>query len=127
MSEGIIQWIIGPQLIGVVFIIAGYIQKTYPPKKINKYYGYRTPAAMKTQETWDEANRYSARVMVKAGFILLVAGLALTVLLNMIPMPEKIKFAITYLMILAAAMGSAIVMLTSTERHLEKTFDKHKE
>lgn len=127
MGEGIAQWIIGPQLIGVVFIIAGYIQKTYPPKKINNYYGYRTPAAMKTQETWDEANRYSARVMIKTGFILLVAGFALTFLFQVTPMPQKIKFALTYLMILAAAMGSAIIMLTSTERHLEKTFEKNKE
>jgi uncharacterized membrane protein len=126
MGNGIIEWVIGPQLIGVVFIIAGYIQKAYPPKKINNYYGYRTPAAMKNQETWDEANSYSARVMIKTGLVLLFAGLVLTFLFQVIPMPPKIKFALTYLMILASAMGSAITMLTSTERHLEKTFDEHK-
>lgn len=127
MGKGIMEWVIGPQLIGLVFIIMGYIQKAYPPKKINKYYGYRTPAATKNQETWDEANRYSAGIMIKTGLILLIAGLILTFLLQIIPMPEKIKFALTYLMLLASSMGSAITMLTSTERHLEKTFDKHKE
>lgn len=127
MGKGISAWIIGPQLIGVVYFIAGYIQKRFPPKKINNLYGYRTAAATKNQETWDEANRYSALVMIKSGLILLIAGLILSFLFQVIPMPEKIKFALTYLLILASAMGSAIIMLTSTERHLEKTFDEHKE
>lgn len=116
----------GPQVIGLVFLIVGYIQKWYPPKKINTIYGYRLPSATKNQQTWDEANRYSAKVMIKTGIFLLIAGLLLTLLIEIIPMPGKIKFALTYLLFLASAMGSVITMITCTERHLEKTFDKGK-
>ncbi|MES2274465.1 MAG: SdpI family protein [Bacteroidota bacterium] len=122
-----IQWLIGPQLIGMVFLLVGFIQKKFPPKKINNLYGYRSPAAQKNQQTWDEANRYSAIRMIKTGAFLVLAGLVITLLLQVIPMPAKIKIAIFFLVIIASAMGSAISMMTATERHLEKTFDDKQE
>jgi uncharacterized membrane protein len=126
MEKGI-DWIIGPQLIGVVFLIAGFIQKRFPPKRINNLYGYRTASAQKNQQTWDEANRYSAVYMIKTSLFLLIAGIVLTLLIRVLSVPPKIKFALWYLLILASAMGSAIVMMVSTERHLEKTFDNKQE
>ena len=121
-----VSWFIGPQLIGVVFLLVGYIQKRFPPKKINNLYGYRLPSAMKNQQTWDEANRYSAIQMIKGGAVLIIAGLLIAVIMVNISMPEKIRAAVMLLTILASTMGSVIYMMTSTERHLEKTFD-HKE
>jgi uncharacterized membrane protein len=122
MKEAV-EWIVGPQIIGLVFLLFGYIQKVSPPKKINNYYGYRSPAAQKNQETWDEANRYSAIRMIKTGAILLVAGVLVTLLVKIIPMPDKIRSITSFVLILASAMGSAISMMSATERHLEKTFD----
>ncbi|QKJ28546.1 SdpI family protein [Mucilaginibacter mali] len=121
-----IEWFIGPQLIGVVFLLAGFIQKKYPPKKINNYYGYRMPSAMKNQETWDEANRFSTAYMIKAGMVLIVTGFLVTLLLYCIPMPQKFKAVTLFLVILAAGMGSAISMIMATEKHLSKTFDDRK-
>lgn len=123
MGTGIMAWIIGPQLIGLIFILAGFIQKTYPPKQINRYYGYRMPSATKNQQTWDEANRYSAIYMIKMGCILLMGGLLVTLLITRIVMPDKVKFALSYLVLLVSAMGSAIAVMLSTEKHLGKTFD----
>ena len=122
MGKGIIEWVIGPQLIGVIFIIAGWVQKTWPPKSINGLYGYRMPSSKQNQQTWDEANRYSARFMIKAGIFILIAGIIATVLLNVIPMYGRIKSAIWFFVMIASAMGSAISIIVSTERHMEKTF-----
>jgi uncharacterized membrane protein len=47
----------------------------YPPEKINTGYGYRTKASMRNQQTWDEANRYSSRLMLFCGLALLIIGL----------------------------------------------------
>lgn len=118
-----IEWFIGPQLIGAVFLLAAFIQQKYPPRKINNYYGYRMPSAMKSQERWDEANRFSAAYMIKAGLVLVIAGFLITLLLYFIPMPQKFKFAALFLTIMASAMGSAIAMIMATERHMERKFD----
>ena len=118
------EWIIGPQMVGIIFIIAGWIQKTWPPKNINDLYGYRMPSSKQNQQTWDEANRYSARYMIKAGIFILIAGIVVTILLNTISMPGRIKSAIWIFLMLATAMGSAISIIVSTERHIEKTFPK---
>jgi len=58
--------------VGVIYVIAGYIQKKYPPKKINHFYGYRTSRSQKNQEIWDFAQQYSAHKMIKMGIITLV-------------------------------------------------------
>ena len=121
---GIIAWYIGPQMIGAVFLLVGWIQKTFPPKTINNLYGYRMPSAMKNQQTWDEANRYSAVYMIKGGAVLLIGGLLITLLLTRITMAADTYSVINLLLILAATMGSVVAMMMATERHLEKTFDE---
>ncbi len=67
-----------PAMVGPIFILAGLFMKTYPPKKINYLYGYRTRRSMKNQESWDFAQQYSAKEMIKLGFgfiILSIVGL----------------------------------------------------
>ena len=118
------EWVIGPQVIGIIFIIIGFIQKTWPPKNINSFYGYRMPSSKQNQQTWDEANRYSARYMIKVGLFILIVGIVATILLNTIPMPARIRGAVWYMLMLASSMGSAISMIVSTERHMEKSFDR---
>jgi uncharacterized membrane protein len=116
------HWILGPQLIGAVLLLVGAIQYRFPPKRINNWYGYRTPASQKNQSTWDEANRFSARYTIKVAIILIIGGLLSSALLVMVPMPVKINVALTILLLLAASMGAAIGLITATEKHLTKTF-----
>lgn len=118
-----IEWFIGPQLIGAIFLLAGFIQKKYPPKKINNLYGYRTPASMKSQERWDEANRFAAIYFIKLGGILLIVGFLLTLLIYCLHLSPMFRSVSLFLAIMASSMGSVIALLTTTERHLERTFD----
>lgn len=121
---GLASWILGPQLIGIVIFMIGLIILYFPPKRINRYYGYRLPSAMKNQQTWDVANRYSAIYMIKCGLIKIAVGIVTTALLVEIPMPFKIKMALTMFSLIATGMLSAILSIAATEKHLEKTFDK---
>lgn len=118
-----IEWFIGPQLIGAVFLLAGFIQKKYPPKKINNLYGYRMPSSMKSQERWDEANRFSTIYIIKLGTILLIAGFAIAFLLHFLHLSPMFKSISLFLTIMVSAMGSVIALITTTERHMEQTFD----
>lgn len=62
-------------VMGVTYVLFGWIMIKYPPKCPNYLYGYRTGRAMKNEENWDFAQRYSAKEMMKVGvvYLLLVA------------------------------------------------------
>lgn len=117
------HWIIGPQLIGIILLLAGSAHRCFPPKNINSVYGYRTAASMKNQQQWDEANCYSAKFMVKAGIILLIAGIILTVSLGLLDMPDKLRRIIAGALLIASAIASCVLLIVYTEKHVSKTFD----
>lgn len=52
---------------GSVVLAVGLLMKFLPPKKINSFYGYRTPRSMKNQLAWEEANSFSAKLLLWAG------------------------------------------------------------
>lgn len=60
---------------GIIFFLAGFIQQRFPPKKINHLYGYRTSKSMKSQESWDFAQEYSAKKMMRMGAYITALGL----------------------------------------------------
>ncbi|MBE9586567.1 SdpI family protein [Mucilaginibacter sp. JRF] len=119
----LLHWMIGPQLIGVIFIIVGYIQQRFPPRKINPLYGYRMPSSMKNQQTWDEGNRYAARYMVRSGFVLTMLGVITTTFLGFINIDKDTFMMITAMLLIPSAIGSCIMLVVSTEKHLSRTFD----
>lgn len=47
-----------------LFFIAGLLLKFSPPKRINKWYGYRTPKAMKDDASWSFAQNYSSQLIL---------------------------------------------------------------
>ncbi|MEM7574961.1 MAG: SdpI family protein [Bacteroidota bacterium] len=61
---------ITPLATGVVFALVGLYQLIWPPTKINDFYGYRTQNSRSSQERWDFAQPYSARLMIKLGLLL---------------------------------------------------------
>ncbi len=64
-------------LVGLIFIVAGFVMFHFPPKKINFLYGYRTISSMKNQERWNFAQKFSAKEMMKLGtFLTLISLLA---------------------------------------------------
>ena len=62
-------------MVGVIFVAAGFIMWKFPPKQINFLYGYRTSRSMKNQESWDFAQKYAAKEMMKTGLVLAASGL----------------------------------------------------
>jgi uncharacterized membrane protein len=63
-----------PLTTGLIFVLVGLFVLKFPPKKINSLYGYRTGSSMSSQEKWDFAQKYSARLMVKWGAVLALTG-----------------------------------------------------
>ena len=60
----------------LIFLVVGIVFWMYPPKKINGLYGYRTTRSRKSQEAWDFAQRYSAKLMTVLGLVALIVAAA---------------------------------------------------
>ena len=101
---------------GCTLVVMSIITLFYTPKKINSSYGYRTKASMRNQQTWEEANRYSSKLMLFCGLALLIIGL--------------LSFFVSFLSQTGIIAGTILTFLFTllpiplTERHLRKLFDK---
>lgn len=70
--KGVLFWLILGQ--GMFLLLLGVIYATYPPKKINPLYGYRTRRTMANQKIWDYANIIGARMIIRVGFLATAIG-----------------------------------------------------
>jgi uncharacterized membrane protein len=116
--------IVGPHLIGLLFIVIGLMQLYFPPKKINNWYGYRTQTARQNQKTWDEGNRYSARYMIRIGIVFLVLGIIINALSILLITDDRMQTFIKFFLLFGGAMGIGIMTTIETERHLALKFKK---
>jgi uncharacterized membrane protein len=101
---------------GLIFLLAGFIQQRFQPKKINHLYGYRTSNSMKSQESWDFAQDYSAKKMMKTGAYITVLGL----------LAYSIDFQHLWSVLTALVIVtiSPLLMLLQVETELKKRFPK---
>ncbi|SHH60153.1 SdpI/YhfL protein family protein [Caloranaerobacter azorensis DSM 13643] len=100
---------------GVSMVIVGIILKIFPPKKINFISGYRTYLSMKNKETWEEGNRYSAKMLIVLGVISIIISFVIYKTVN-----PKISAIISTIVSLVLI----ILAIPLTELHLKKLFDK---
>ena len=101
---------------GLIFLLAGYIQHRFPPKKINHLYGYRTSTSMKSQENWDFAQQYSAKIMMQMGIYITTLGL-LSWIID-IQLLWSVGIALTIVTV------GPLIMLYKVESELKKRFPK---
>jgi len=121
-TNPLFNWLFGPHILGIIFLILGVIQQYYPPKKINNWYGYRTTISQSSQRAWDEANRYSANYMIKLGIVVIILGIITTTLLHFIPMPVKVWNGLTIFSVMLGGIMPPLFMIVATEKHLQKQF-----
>jgi hypothetical protein len=118
MDTTYLAYLAGPQLIGILFVILGLIQKILPPKTINNWYGYRTTLARSSQEMWDEGNKYSADFMIRAGSLVFFAGLMIKSVMLLLRADADMQKAVGYLIMFGGAIGIGVLMTVVTEKHL---------
>ncbi len=62
-------------LIALALNILSLIYRFFPPRRINKWYGYHMASSMKNDETWREANNFAARMMTLLSIIFMAVAL----------------------------------------------------
>ncbi|MEE1898128.1 SdpI family protein [Flavobacterium rakeshii] len=102
---------------GLVFILVGAIMYIFPPKKINHFYGYRTPRSMASQERWDFSQKYSSVLLIISGVVLVPLGVIISLL--------SISHKTDVLLSIPLLLLSVLLFFIKTERELKKRFGKN--
>jgi len=97
----------------LIYIIMRIVDR-YPPKKINKIYGYRTKRSMKSQAHWDFAQEFSSIQMKKGSLGLILLG----IVGNFIGLEEGLGAIIATILILVFVL----VPVYMTEQELKQKF-----
>ena len=109
-------------LIPAVMLVFGYRYRKGGPKKINRLFGYRTPRAMKTRETWDFAHRSCGTYWSWIGWPALTAAITYMPIVRNRDV-DTIAFAATTLILLQLA--AMCLVIVPTERALKREFDEN--
>lgn len=105
-------------LCSIIFIVAALILLRWPPRSVNHMYGYRTPAAMASQERWVFAQRHGAQSMLRAGVLMLILSWPSMRFLDGIGEEPTLRILVETAVLIAACIG----MFIRTERALKKRF-----
>ncbi|TCP23980.1 SdpI/YhfL family protein [Tenacibaculum skagerrakense] len=97
---------------GLVFLLS-LVFYFYPPKKVNNFYGYRTPRSMANQNVWEVANSLFNKFLLQYSAIALAAALVFAFI------AKDTSWQPIAIMVLT--LGVCVV---KTEQELNKHFDK---
>ena len=100
---------------GLLLVLLGVIFYKFPPKSINHIYGYRTRRSMLNQDTWDSANEFSSKWMVRFGVLTMVISGVLYVLLP----SYNALISILVMTVLV------VIVIPITEEHLKRHFTEN--
>ena len=107
-------------LIPLLMIIIGIILCKYPPKKINRFYGYRTSLSRKNMETWIFANKYCGKITFLVGLISFIPSAL--ILIPFYLSSEKVITIVMFVVVIVQ-IGMILVTIIATEIALKKEFN----
>lgn len=99
-------------ILGILCIIISFIFKVFPPK-INSVFGYKSRLAMKNEDTWSEALKYSSNTFIMLGLIFIPLQFILS------------KFSLSYNLegiVIVICLGITVII---NELHLRKIFNSN--
>ena len=106
----------------LIMTVVGVVFWIYPPKKINEFYGYRTIRSRKSQEAWDFAQRYSAKLMTIFGLAALIVAAATHLFRNSLCINSDYLMLYDICITLLLPIIVAIPPIILTELELRKRF-----
>jgi len=105
----------------IMMIFFGAYSAQRPPKKINRFYGYRTAMSMKNMETWTFAHRHSGQIWLFMGSVMFVVSIA--AMMSAFLRDENFARFVGLICMFQCAV--LIVSIIPTEIALRKNFDKN--
>lgn len=106
-------------LVGTIFTVVGLVTYIFPPKKINYIYGYRTNSSMKSYERWRFAQRYSRRLMVIYGIVMMM--------ISCLGLFYSISETVDFYIGISISLFPIILLFIKTEKAIKNKFPDNKE
>jgi uncharacterized membrane protein len=100
----------------MVLVLLAAVLLVRPPRKINWWYGYRTPRSMRSQAAWEDANRLAAQLLVLVGVLSFNTGLTCWFF------SRRPEVGVAIVAIVTSVLGVGIVLLV--ELYLARNFDR---
>ncbi|MDT7831136.1 SdpI family protein [Flavobacteriaceae bacterium S356] len=97
-----------------LLLLISIIFNYFPPKKINRFYGYRTHKSMLNQDIWDSANRVFNKTLISYALASFIVALLLAYL-NPEMMTSWVPMALLFF--------TVIVCIYKTEQEIKQHFD----
>jgi hypothetical protein len=108
----------------IFLVVYGSIYSKKTPADINGSNGYKTARSKLSQETWEFANRYSARIERIVGWVLLVLSLAV-LLLFLRGKSDAVVSNFGVGILLVQVVVFIVAIIPPTEAALKKNFDEN--
>lgn len=103
-------------IVGSIFLTMGIIPFFFPPKKINRLYGYRTSNSMENIERWNFAQKLSSKRLIITGITILILGIVGLIFPSLRNARNGIGLTVSVLMV--------IFVYIKTESDIVKKFGK---
>lgn len=101
---------------GFIFLLCGIFMKFKPPKKINMWYGYRTPLSTSSDRAWQLAQQHSTKAMFKYSLIMMLVGL----FTGIHSLTERYVTEIILIEVIILLPLFTILMILSTHKYLKR-------
>ena len=104
--------------IPIIMVIFGLVLRFKPPGKINSFYGYRTTRSMKSQKSWNYAQKRIGGLWLYTGVILYIS---IIISLLFLPVEKGI------LSFIHGCIGiiALIIWIPFVEKELKEKFDEN--
>lgn len=96
--------------------ILGWAYFKFPPKEINRLYGYRTSRSMANQQVWRYANSLGSKMMLYLGVTILFVGVVLYFFYS----ANTVVMVTIFVMLIGLGIG-----MYWCETQLNRRFDKN--
>jgi uncharacterized membrane protein len=108
-------------ILPAVMLGISFLFMKHSPKKINTVVGYRTARSTTNQQTWQEANQYSARLFFRFSYIMILVAALCAVLLGIV-LRGEVLMAVSMLVSVVLMFVDIIITVVFTEKHLKEMF-----
>ncbi|HRN94708.1 MAG: SdpI family protein [Chitinophagales bacterium] len=98
-------------LLNVILLIVSFLYWLFPPKKVNWFYGYRTPTTMRSDAVFELSNKIASRY-----FLLCVLACSVVSALLYFLFHDKVNEYVYY----AVVLLFIVVAIALTEREIKK-------
>ena len=106
----------------LILTVVGVVFCACPPRQINDFYGYRTNRSRKSQEAWDFAQKYSAKMMTVLSVVSLAVASVAHWLRSWLPLNSKHLMLYDGGITVVLFVMVVVVTIVKTELKLRKRF-----